>query len=302
MQIWVRWARWLLPKRLRTAARTSAPWRRLHHRHLARNLARTTKRLDICVADLTHVFHLAGSPSVVGKTCLEIGSGWVLTHSLTLHLLGARRVIATDIVPIALPQTLNAAVREAQAGLIPDLLAPFSSYSDVRHRLGRLRQIANYSFASLGQLGVEYRAPIDLSRVSIGEPVDFIFSTSVLEHVPENDVSALLDSLAASLRPGGQMVHCIHLEDHEDLENAPFAFLSLDGLSYSREMQTARGNRLRLSSWLAAFNSTNGLQTELAFQWTRQDQHLPQNIDPSIQYTDANDLSVGAVILVSRKR
>src|ERR1700730_8100818 len=116
---WVRQARRLLPKRLRTAVRTSVPWKRLQHRRLARNLARTSKRLDICAADVAHVFHLTGCPSMVGKTCLEIGSGWVLTHSIALHLLGAKRVIATDIAPIALPKTLKPAVREAQGGIIP---------------------------------------------------------------------------------------------------------------------------------------------------------------------------------------
>src|ERR1700737_4243665 len=105
MHIWsIRQVRGLLPKTLRTAVRTSVPWRRLQHRRLARNLARTSKRLDICAADVAHIFHLTGCPSMVGKTCLEIGSGWVLTHSIALHLLGAKRVIATDVAPIALPE------------------------------------------------------------------------------------------------------------------------------------------------------------------------------------------------------
>jgi hypothetical protein len=67
-------------------------------------------------------------------------------------------------------------------------------------------------------------------------------------------------------------------------------------------MQSARGNRLRLSSWLTTFGSVPDLQTRTVFQWTRRDQSLPSIIDPGVTYTDHDDLVVGAVILASSKR
>ena len=57
----------------------------------ARELARTSKRIDICAAQLAHVLHIADRPTLVNKTCLEIGAGWVLSHSIVMHLLGAKR-------------------------------------------------------------------------------------------------------------------------------------------------------------------------------------------------------------------
>ena len=59
------------------------PWK-------ARHLAATSKRLDMCAAQIAHVLHLAGRPTIAGSVCLELGAGWVLSHSLVLHLLGAR--------------------------------------------------------------------------------------------------------------------------------------------------------------------------------------------------------------------
>ena len=79
------------------------------------DLASTSKRIDICSAQMAHIFHLSKLSSIEGKICLEIGSGWVLTHALVLYLLGAKKVIATDVVPIAQPQTLHLALRDAIA-------------------------------------------------------------------------------------------------------------------------------------------------------------------------------------------
>ena len=67
----------------------------------AKRLARSNKRVDLRAAYIAQLLHLGAGYSVVGKTYLEIGSGWVLSHALVLHLLGAKRVIASDVRPLA---------------------------------------------------------------------------------------------------------------------------------------------------------------------------------------------------------
>lgn len=82
-----------------------------------------------------------------------------------------------------------------------------------------------------------------------GESFDLILSLSVLEHVPPAVAPALLTNLLAMLRPGGTMVHNIHLEDHRDIDGAPFAFLAAD-TDWTEADYDSRGNRLRASDWV----------------------------------------------------
>ena len=162
-------------------------------------LASSSKRIDICSAQFAHIFHLSKHPSIEGKTCLEIGAGWVLTHALVCYLLGAKRVIATDIVPCARPDTLSFALRDAIASIPRDILAPFSDHSRIRERFNRLLSISQFSFDTLRELGIEYQSPVDFAAEKVNTPVDFIYSNSVLEHVPSDDVPVLLNNLAIAL-------------------------------------------------------------------------------------------------------
>ena len=69
------------------------------------------------------------------------------------------------------------------------------------------------------------RSPVDFATAEkLNTPVDFIYSNSVLEHVPVDDVPALLNNLVESLNQGGTMIHCIHLEDHKDINRYPFDY------------------------------------------------------------------------------
>ena len=218
--------------------------RRLLNSLKARQYAVSTKRLDLCVAGLAQAFYSSGVTTVEGKDCLEIGSGWVLTHSLGLHILGAESVTSVDIERIANFRALRTAVRKAQPGPIVDYLTPFSSHSAVRERLETVRSIRRFNRDRLNQLGLKYLAPLDLAHGALpSASYDFVYSTSVLEHVPVDDVTAVLETLASSLRSGGKMVHVIHLEDHRDFDHNPWAFLSAPSAEWDRIKQTECGNR-----------------------------------------------------------
>ena len=109
----------------------------------ARGLARSSKRVDICAAQGAHLLHLAGVTSLAGQTCLEVGSGWVLSHALVFHLLGAERVIATDIEAMARFAHLRAALHQATANVIRDVLSPFAPHAGIRERLNRVLKLAH---------------------------------------------------------------------------------------------------------------------------------------------------------------
>ncbi len=280
-----------LPERIKSTIRRSPLWARKS----AGTLARSSKRLDLCSSQFALWLHLTGNPPLRGKVCLELGSGWVLTHAIVCHLLGAKGVIATDVEDLARPSSLRAAIHKAIPSLVRDTLSPFCDHGEIRRRLDRLLATRRFTLDTLKSIGIEYLAPVDLARRGPDILVDFIYSNSVLEHVPVEDVTALLENLTSLLRPGGTMIHAIHLEDHRDTESRPFAFLSEPAKTYTRAVQTRRGNRIRASRWRDLFCQTKGLDPAFFYEWIRRDRDLPETIDSSVVYEDETDLRTSNV-------
>lgn len=264
-------------------------------------LASSSKRLDICAMQFAHNFHLSGRPSISGKVCLEIGAGWVLSHAIVCHLLGAKEVVVTDISPLANPESLRASLRNSVPSVIRDILSPFEDHELLRERLEKLLSIHRFDFGVLRDLGIHYIAPIDLAQTRFGRPADFIYSNSVLQHVPCEDVPLLLQNISSALRPGGIMIHCLHLEDVQSGSADPFAFLSIPEGEYSRAWQSARGNRIRKSGWQEIFSKLENTHTEFIYEWTRKERKLPSRIDPSIRCVDEADLRTSHIGVLTRK-
>lgn len=276
----------LVPASLRRVLRVAAPWRA----DAPRRLATTTKRLDLCAAQVAHVLHLAGGFRFEGRSCVELGCGWVLTHSLVFHLLGAESVTAVDVTRQADPMAARRAVHTATASIVRDVLSPFADHERLRARLDRLLAWSDFSFAGLARLGIHYEAPVDVAQGPLGRKVDFVYSNSVLEHVPVADVDAVLTHLVADLRPDGEMLHAIHLEDHADFRSCPFAFLTIPAQSYAPLQQTLRGNRLRASAWKRRFEKLPGVDHSVLYAWKRAPELVPQPIDASIEHEGLEDL------------
>jgi SAM-dependent methyltransferase len=292
----------LVPEAVRARVRRNRWWRRRYDRRHARELAATSKRLDICAAQFAHLLHQAGRGGIEGKVCLEVGSGWVLTHALVCHLLGAERVIATDVEGLIFPRAIADAVGGATPYLVRDVLSPFAEHSEIRARLERLRTIDSFDFERLAELGIEYRAPVDLARQPLDGTVDFIYSLSVLEHVPQSDLAPLVGNLAAALRPGGFMIHAVHLEDHRDIDGDPFAFLAEPASGFGREQESDHGNRLRRSGWRQLLDEQPALDWRFIYEFRRLDRELPSPIDPSVAHEGEDDLRVSHLGILGVKR
>lgn len=290
--------KWLVPKSIRSRILTETLKNKIH----ARSLAVSTKRLDLCAAQMALYFHLSGIPGIKGKTCLELGSGWVLTHAIVCYLLGAKKVIATDIEPLFYPSSLYNAIHKSVPYIIREVLSPFCDFSEIRERLDRLTSITTFDFNTLKDIGIEYVAPIDLSQQRVNATVDLIYSISALQYIPINDISTLLNNLADTLSPGGIMMHAIHLEDTYHYTNNPFAFYSEPGNLYTAAIIHQRGNRLRRSSWYNVFSQIPQMDFKSFYEWSRIDKPLPQYIDPSISYVDENDLRISHLGLYAVKR
>lgn len=291
----------LLDERTKSVIRSSELYQALYNKMHSSKLAVAGKRLDICANEVAIYLLQSGKDKYVlrDKICLEIGSGWLLTHSLVFYLLGAKKVYATDVYPLLQPENIFKAVCKSVDWSILDSLSTFEDREIINLRLKKLLSFKNLSVEVLQDLGIEYVAPIDLSqKLPSKEKIDFIFSKSVLEHVPVDDVVPLLENLVNSLSEDGFMFHLIHLLDHKNLKERPFDFFVYQQEAYSRELQSRWGNRIRRSEWKQIFSNLKHLDSRFVFEWSCKDRELPEKIDSSIQYTDEEDLRISHIGVV----
>ena len=271
------------------------------NKRVAGRYARESKRVDICSAQFAHYLNLSDHLTLSNKVCLEIGAGWVLSHAIVCYLLGAKKVLVTDIYPYAHPEALYQAIHESINYVPRDILSLFEDHSLIRSRFDNLLSIRHFDFEVLRKLGIEYIAPIDFAKVRLNVPVDFVYSISALEHVPYEDVPMVLQNIDSDLKPGGTMIHCIHLEDHKDTSNAPFDFLSISAAEYSRSVQSLRGNRIRKSRWQELFGALSNTSSKLIYEWTRNNKELPEHIEQSLFYKNKADLRVSHIGMYTKK-
>ena len=290
---------------LPTGLKTRISMSKIYNRMEARRLASANKRLDLCSAQIAHVLHLSDlscKQPFRDKTVLEIGSGWVLSHALIFLILGAKRVIATDIQRLAYPSALYESLHGSEISIIRDILSPFEEHSMIRARLNKLLAIKSFSFQVLQQVGLEYIAPIDLAVCPINRSIDFVYSGSVLQLVPVSDVLPILKNLASDLSDGGKMIHILHLEDTKDFRNTPFSFLSEPAEEFTRKVQGRRGNRIRRSQWRDILSQIKDMEFRFIYEWSRRDKELPTVIDPSINYVDDEDLMISHIGILGTKK
>lgn len=295
----------LLPEPIKSIIRSSNLYQDIYNKIHASKLAISGKRLDICANEVALYMLHSGKEKYAlrDKVCLEVGSGWLLTHALVFYLLGAKKIYTTDVEPLLQYQCISKAISQSVPWSIVDSLSNFEDRNIVESRLNKLLSVKKFSIQRLRDFGVEYIAPIDLSRnLPSEEKLDFVFSKSVLEHVPVDDVEPLLENLANGLSENGFMFHLIHLTDHKDLANRPFDFLMYSPEAYSRELQTRWGNRIRRSQWQEIFSNIKNVDFKFVFQWSCKEKALPDEINPCIQYTDEEDLRVSHIgVYLKRK-
>lgn len=293
----------ILDRRTKSIIQSTDLYQSLYNKIHSSKLAVSGKRLDICANEIAIYLLQCGKDKYVlrDKVCLEVGSGWLLTHSLVFYLLGAKKVYATDLSPLLQPENIFQAVSKSVNWVILDSLSTFEDREMVRLRLNKLLSFKKITKEILKDLGIEYIAPIDLSQqLPTKEKIDFVFSKSVLEHVPVDDVVPLLENLVSSLSEDGFMFHLIHLLDHNNMAEKPFDFFIYKGEAYSRELQSNWGNRIRRSQWKEIFSKLKYLDYKFIFEWSCKDRELPQQIDSSIQYIDEEDLRISHIGVVGK--
>ena len=167
----------------------------LFQRHVARSLPagesvfrRKFARAEQHVA--AYEEHGPGTP--LGEAVFdEFGVGWDLAIPLSFAALGVGRQVLVDIRPSARVELVNDSLSRLERD-------PIQSLAELEERFG-----------------IEYLAPCDAGATGLpAESVDFVSSTDVCEHVPEDDLAAIFRECFRLLRPGGAFSCRIDLQDH----------------------------------------------------------------------------------------
>lgn len=268
------------------------------HRLRARNLAQTRKRLDVLLEAVVERLEVAEFRRFSGAACLEYGSGHLLSEALIYHLAGAARVVAVDHFRLLQEHEVPRALDGVDPAVVVRALSRWDDPAAVRARLDALRARTDWSVTGLGDIGISYIAPFDLAAGPLmGESFDLISSLSVLEHVPPAAAPAVLTNLLSMLRPDGMMVHNIHLEDHRDIDGAPFAFLAA-GTDWTDADHDSRGNRLRASDWARMVEAIPGAAVARVEPLLKPGADLPEKLAASFRGYDPVDLRTSRIIMV----
>lgn len=235
--------------------------------------------------------------SLVGKKVLEVGPGSYVSHALAMKMLGAKTVLSIDKFrqhdPKASQTALNYSVHAKK------VLSDGQNF-DVVKVLNNLTLIkASALLGQLKQFGVDYKAPYTIEDLSkLNESYDVIFSYTVLEHIPQEEVESFLKSSIQTLAPKGYFIHYIDLEDHLD-SNRPFDFLRLN--RWSAEDCFSRGNRMRASWWKNKFNALDGVDFRFLSKVTRGLNINVDHIDGGVTYLDTTDLETTGLLVLGQR-
>ena len=109
------------------------------------------------------------------------------------------------------------------------------------------------------RLGICYRAPADARATGLeAGGFDLVSSSHVLEHIPAEDLPAILAECRRLVSPGGVVCHLWNMQDHyADFDPAisVYHFLSLDRARWRLVNSNLHyQNRLRLPEYMAMFH------------------------------------------------
>ncbi len=217
---------------------------------LPRSRRQILERFAIALANFQYARshgQLGGAPT----TAYEFGAGWELAVPLSLYMLGVERQVLVDLRPLLDLEMLNDALAK---------LRELARLMDPQGSLG-LRPLPRRPLAGRAdlerRLGISYLAPRDARDTGLAAgSFDLISSTQVLEHIPQEDLVAILRECRRLLNPRGVLALEVDMQDHYsyfDRAISPYNYLRFSpgawrllnsGLHYQ--------NRLRLPDYLQA--------------------------------------------------
>ncbi|MFW6106873.1 MAG: class I SAM-dependent methyltransferase [bacterium] len=196
---------------------------------------------------------------VVGRVCLEIGTGWRPFLPMCLRMAGARRTITLDVNPWLDARYVRETYQAFREHLprVADRIGVSAEKMETRWLDGEIDY--EEMSALLTGCGIDYRCPADAGNTGFpSDSVDFVVTCGVLEHIPPSDLQRIHCECFRVLRPGGLGVHRISVGDHfrcadPSINGANFLQFSDDAWQWYGGSGLAYHNRLRCVQHLDIF-------------------------------------------------
>jgi hypothetical protein len=205
----------------------------------------------------------------------EYGVARDLFSNLVNYSYGIKQQLAIDIHPLASLELVNDAIVQLNKMPLTDArmtkrLSTINDFSDLRD-----------------SYGIDYRAPADARSVQLPDmSIDWIATTSTLEHIPVEDIRAIHKECYRVLKNGGIMTHQIDYSDHYSHCNrhvSPFMFLKFSDSEWSWwHMRHYYTNRLR-------HIDHRSLLTDAGFVIVNEESFRPAN---ALELLDADNLNI----------
>lgn len=232
----------------------------------------------------------------------EFGAGWDLEIPLVYWCLGIDRQIVIDVRANVRLELVNHSLgRLGRSRAKLEAKAGRTLRDPGRADVGSVRELAD-------RFGISYLAPRDARATGLDPgSVDFVSSTSTLEHVPAEDLVPILSECRRLLRPDGAMSSRIDLRDHFsyfDRRLTPYNFLRFGERSWRLVNSSLNyQNRLRRPNYLEAFAAAGlTIVAEAAILPGEDDLAALREIDPAPEFRrySLEDLAVKGLRLVAR--
>jgi SAM-dependent methyltransferase len=180
----------------------------------------------------------------------EFGAGRSLAGALCLAAAGVRRQTLVDIRNIVQLDLVNAVVDKLRSDL-PDPCAQWPT-------LASLDDLEK-------NLGIRYIAPADARSTGLpSASIDAMTSTYTMEHIPPDDIRAILRESRRLLKPGGLFLALIDYQDHysyRDRSITAYNFLTFNQTQWRLYNSSIHyQNRLRHREYEALFREA-GFET-----------------------------------------
>ncbi len=145
---------------------------------------------------------------------LEIGTGWMPLIPVLLSLSGVRSIHTYDKT-----SHLNGKLIHQAIPLLTNHLESLAEWTQVPiHKLqSKLDLLCETKTTSelFQAAGIHYHAPADAAQTGLPDhSIDFIFSNSVMEHIPHSSIDLIFQESQRILKSDGMAVHAVNCGDH----------------------------------------------------------------------------------------
>lgn len=236
----------------------------------------------------SHQFHVAQYQRVHPGRALEFGGGRHFLSPLLLSSAGATEVLVYDIQRLSSPAQINHTIRQLK-GRVPGEWPQIKDWSDLERKY-RIR----------------YLAPGDARNTGLKSAyINFMCSTSTLEHIPAADIRLILAECSRIAAPGAVCSHIIDYSDHYRYSDASISLFNFYRYSDRRwrwlNPSNHFQNRLRHSDFAKLFREMNWTPIETKTGVVSPDAIRSISLDPGFRRYESEDLrtSIGYFVLAA---